>query len=439
MNPFPLLSLVIMTMLYGECHGQSWLRSYDLGDYTTGHSVQTLLYGGFIASGTRENFGADKDAILIRTDSLGDTIWTRDYNFNNLYEEARSVLVTSDGGYLICGVISTQGSGSLGNKSVLLIKTDDKGDTIWTKRYQDPNKSLLYRGYTVKPTADGGYVICGEFDRVNSSRQALIIKIDSKGDTLWTGEYGGPLVDYATDVITTDDGGYAFVGYSRSGNSSGKAFFVKVDSLGNIAWSKTHGNDPWTSYANGVKQAPDGGYLICGRANHPVEKYNAFLLKTDYKGDTVWFQAYGGLENDEANDFTQTADGGYILCGYSRLPGETYVDLYLVKTDSLGSLEWEKTFGGNFSDFGSSIRATSDGGYIICGTFNDSSLPYRRLLLMKINRDGNIISLIEPGKNPATLVKTIDLRGLEIENPRPNQLVIRVYSDGTRIKEMILH
>ena len=438
MSSVRFLSLVIMIMFCVEYHGQSWMRSYDFGDWTTGHSVQALPDGGFIACGTRENFGADHDAILVRTDSLGDTIWTRDYTFNNLYEDALSLLVTGDGGYLMCGVISTHGIGSLGNQSVLLMKTDDQGDTLWTRRYQDPNKSIDYSGYAVKPTADGGYIMCGEFDRTNFSRQALLIKIDSAGDTLWTGEYGGMLVEYARDVITTADSGYAFVGYSREGNSYGKAYFVKVDSTGNISWSKTYGNDPWTSYANEVEQSPDGGYLICGRANYPGEKYNAFLLKTDYKGDTVWFHDYGGLQNDAAHDFARTADGGYILCGYTRLPGESYNDLYLIKTDSLGNLEWEKTFGGDFTDNGLSIKATTDGDYIVCGYFNDSSLPYRRLLLMKTDPDGNVISLIEAGKEPATLIKTLDLRGIEIDDPQPNQIVIRVFSDGTRIKEMIL-
>ena len=132
-------------------------------------------------------------------------------------------------------------------------------------------------------------------------------------------------------------------------------------------WNKTFGgtDDDW---AWSVQQTSDGGYIIAGTTESYGAGYGDFwLVKTDSEGNEEWNKTFGGTYSDGARSVQQTSDGGYILAGDTFSYGAGYSDFWLVKTDSEGNKEWSKTFGGNAWDGARSVQQTSDGGYIIAG------------------------------------------------------------------------
>ena len=135
----------------------------------------------------------------------------------------------------------------------------------------------------------------------------------------------------------------------------------------NILWTKTYGGThPDHSYS--VQQTSDGGYIIVGSTlSFGAGIYDVYLIKTDANGDTLWTKTYGGTNTDEGLWIQQTSDGGYVITGsYDSYSAVDY-DVYVIKTDPNGDTLWTRTYGGNGWDDGYSVQQTSNGGYVISG------------------------------------------------------------------------
>ena len=116
-----------------------------------------------------------------------------------------------------------------------------------------------------------------------------------------------------------------------------------------------------------VVQTSDGGYALAGiTSSIGAGDYDMWLVKIDASGNMEWNQTYGGTEAESCLSVVQTSDGGYILAG-STNPTNTNDDVYLIKTDASGNSMWTKSYGGGNDDYGQSVQQTSDGGYIIAG------------------------------------------------------------------------
>jgi len=166
------------------------------------------------------------------------------------------------------------------------------------------------------------------------------------GNEEWSRTYGGALADFGKSVQQTSDGGFIIAGYTYSYGEGGyDAYLIKVDSKGNEKWSKTFGGS-LGDYAHSVQQTSDGGYIIAGQTNSiGAGDYDMLLIKTDSHGNEEWEKTYGGAEIDYAYSLQQTSDG-YVLVGSTSSFGIDH-DVYLIKTDSLGNEEWQRTFVGD--------------------------------------------------------------------------------------------
>jgi hypothetical protein len=224
-------------------------------------------------------------------------------------------------------------------------------------------------GYSVQQTSDGGYIIAGYTNSFGAgSFDIYLIKTDVNGNALWTKTFGGTDNDRGYSVQQTSDGGYIIVGETYSfGAGNYDVCLIKVDSNGNAPWTKTFGG---ASDDKGycVRQSIDGGYIIAGKTlSFGAGNYDVYLIKTDSNGGTLWTKTYGGTAGDYGTSIRQSVDGGYIISGYTYSFGAGNYDVYLIKTDSIGNLLWTKTLGGINDDQGYSVQQTTDGGYVIGG------------------------------------------------------------------------
>jgi hypothetical protein len=193
--------------------------------------------------------------------------------------------------------------------------------------------------------------------------------------------YGGRKGNH---VQQTTDGGYIITGQKYIYYSQ-YVWLIKTDSYGNILWNRTLGGGDWAE-GNCVQQTTDGGYIIAAHRYIDLhEEGGALLIKTNSNGSIEWERTFGGWSIDEARYVQQTNDGGYIIIARTdNYPSSSVV--WLIKTDSNGNKEWEKIFDRSGNDEGFCVQQTTDGGYIIVGTTDSFD---RNVWLIKTDSNGN--------------------------------------------------
>jgi hypothetical protein len=271
------------------------------------------------------------------------------------------------------------------------------------------NESLI----DFKKTADGGYILAGycnsdssgnvtehNRDTLYATEDYWMLKTDASGNKQWDKRFGGSYYDYIWEIQQTADGGYILGGKSHSGANGDKTepsqdttsslwqqgdyWIVKTDSLGNKQWDKTFGGCDWDELIS-LQQTPDGGYILGGSSNsdscgdvasHSKGFADFWVVKTDAVGNMQWQKRYGGSDADILWSLKVTPDGGYIFAGTTNSdvsgdvsePTRGAQDFWLLKTDAAGAKQWDKRFGGNSNDQLYDLKLTNDGGYIIAGS-----------------------------------------------------------------------
>jgi len=393
---FVLGSIIFSPVSFAQVTFQKTFGGTGL-DYV--YSVQQTFDGGYALCGYSMSFGSGmEDIYLIKTNANGNIQWSKIFGGTS-YDVSFSIQQTADSGYIISGATGSFGIGLL---NVYLIKTDINGNTLWEKTY---GQTFSDAAWSVKQTADGGFIITGfNSPPIITNSDVYLIKTDAVGNLVWAKGFGGTNIDEGFVVEQTADGGYVIIGRTGSfGAGSIDIYLIKTDNTGNLLWSKTFGGagDDW-GYS--LKQTNDGGYIITGYTNSfGTGDYDACLIKTDSIGSLLWSKTYGGINSDGGYSIKQTSDGGFIVSGGTGSFGAGNSDSYLFKTDSNGVLLWSKTFGGAGGDGGGSVQQTIDGGFIIAGTTNSFGAGSLDIYLIKTDSLGN--SGCNQG-NAATIVTT---------------------------------
>jgi hypothetical protein len=242
-------------------------------------------------------------------------------------------------------------------------------------------------GRSVQQTQDGGYVVAGGTYSFGNQSQVYLIKTNASGDTLWTRTYGGTDVEVGYSIQQTTDMGYIVAGYTNSFVGFGsQAYLVKTNATGDTLWTRTYG-DTNNDYGRSVQQTSDGGYIIAGFTD--FGNYNqVYLIKTNSSGDTLWTRHYWETDYNRGNFVQQTSDGGYIVAGEAYSLGS--VQVYLVKTNASGDTLWTRTYGGADYDYGYSVQQTSDGGFIVVGEGQSFGNRWK-VYLIKTNASGDTL------------------------------------------------
>ncbi|MCX7697992.1 MAG: hypothetical protein N2114_00800 [Candidatus Goldbacteria bacterium] len=367
-------------------------KSFGGNSIDEGSSIQQTTDGGYIIAGFTNSFGASGyNGYLVKTDSFGNTIWSNTFGGNGS-DQLNFVRQTVDSsGYIIIG--STDSYGVPGYKNIYLVRTNNNGTAIWTKAFGE-NKYNCY-GKSVHQTSDDGYFIVGTKEYTGGfgyTTDVFLIKTDNIGTMTWSKTIGGSSIDNGFFGQQTKDGGYIVIGQTFSyGAGNSDIYLIKIDNSGNTVWSKTFGGTS-VDVGYSIQQTKDEGYIIVGKTtSYGAGDYDVYLIKTDSSGNIQWSKTFGGTNADEGNSVQQTIDGGYIIAGYTTSYGAGDYDVYLIKTDSSGNIQWSKTFGGNSSDSGSWVQQTADGGYIITGsTKSFSANGDYDIYLIKTDSNGNV-------------------------------------------------
>ncbi|WPO81965.1 T9SS type A sorting domain-containing protein [Chryseobacterium sp. JJR-5R] len=339
--------------------------------------------------------------------------WSK-YIGGTQHEVIHDMKITSDGGYVFAGKTYSLYIGNIfmnhhGNTTradFWILKTDSSGNIQWTKSFGGSEHDIAY---SVQQTPDGGFILAGTSESNNGdvtdhkgfsgSSDSWVLKLDSSGNVQWKKSFGGVLSDYTSAVILTADGNYLIAGssYSNDGDLSGHhgslsytdGWLMKIDTNGNVLWSRSYGGGSHDMIKD-VKHTSDGGYIIAADSysndgdipsGHHGDIYTSdiWIVKTDINGNIQWQKSVGGSNNEKAGSVEITPDGGLILAGESS-SGDGDVsfhfgvtqpypapDFWLVKTDVSGNIQWEKSYGGTGSDIAMSAKPALDGGYIIAG------------------------------------------------------------------------
>jgi hypothetical protein len=347
--------------------------------------------GGYAITGLTKSFSAGgHDVYVVKLDATGNLQWTKTIGGPES-EEGNSLIQTSDGGYAITGFTESFGTGEL---DVYVVKLDANGNLQWTKTIGGKKEDM---GTSLIQASDGGYAIAGyTFSFGAGEADVYVVKLDANGNLQWTKTIGGKNVDVGSSIIQTSDGGYAIAGGTKSfGAGKADVYVVKLDANGNLQWTRTVGG-PGNEIGSSLIQTSDGGYVIAGTtASFGAGEADVYLIKLDATGNLQWTKTIGGPEHDGGRSLIQTSDGGYAITGTTSSDelaayfGPAEADIYVVKLDANGNLQWTKTIGGPEHDRGLSLIQTSDGGYALAGSTQSFGAGEWDIYVVKLDKNGH--------------------------------------------------
>jgi lysophospholipase L1-like esterase len=334
----------------------TWNKTFGKGVL---YSVQQTSDGNYIATGYRSE-GDNQDVLLIKTDEAGNELLNKTFD-NHSLDWGSSIQLTSDGGYIIAGGTREELEGNYITYRAWLIKTDVDGNLLWDKTFESHNGNPGL-AYSVQPTTDDGYILAG-----HTFGEAWLIKTDSNGNELWkrkltgSGPYYGGANCWAKSVLPTSDGGYILAGESPFTND---VILIKTNGNGEKIWDKTS-DRTFGGYglagAFSIRPTSEGGYIIAGKT-----------------GGT-WF-------SNSRRDIHMSPDdtfSAYGACGYA----------WLIKTDADGNMIWNKTYSTSYENHSGaySVQLINDGGYIIAGMTGLGFNEYYDAWLIKTDSEGDML------------------------------------------------
>lgn len=407
-----------------------WFKAYNLSDGVIGYSVIQTSDGGYAVTGELQNNTLGSSvAFLMKTDIDGNVEWYQTYD--TTYSTGLDLAQTSDDGFVVSGEID---NGS--NNQMRLFKTYANGTLDWSQTYGGTV------GSSVVATSDGGYAVTGNIvNWTTYERDVFLVKTDASGNEMWNQTYGANSQTEATaySLIITSDGGFAMTGYSYGApDYITKALIIKTDNNGILEWKQTYNEEAGTNLYSLI-QTSDGGYAAVGVAYSYVNDYGfvVTLLRVSSNGTLQWQQMYTQAGVSMGRVVNQTADGGFALFGalIQATSGTERIVVYQIKTSSDGTFTSLQTYGSQDREYGYSMAATSDGGYIVAGYAYTQITGRQEAYLVKTTSEGllewkHVYSLSSQTRAMA-VIQTIDGGYALTGSASGEMFLIKTYANGT--------
>jgi Secretion system C-terminal sorting domain len=369
------------------------------------------------------------------------TIQWQNCNGGNSEEYAFGVCLTTGSGYAVVGYTKSN-NGSLANNhgsmDVLVERLGPTGNLMWQKCYGGSGNDY---GRAIIPTDDGGYMVLAETwsndgdvtgqHSVSGEADIWLLKLNDTGGVQWKKCYGGTHIEAATSMVATPDGGFVIAGQTNSndgdvsgfhgtaGISGTDAWALKVNNTGAIVWQRCYGgtiNEGWGSVT-----VADTGYILAGSTNshdgdvsggvHSLDTSDVWVAKINENGAIQWQKCYGGRQSEAANSVVKGGNGGYVIMGITNsndgdVSGQHGMvggflslnsDIWVVKIDNSGSVQWQKCLGGDLVDVGGCIIKSDLGGYVLTGSTESSNGDvtnqhgFSDMWLVRLDSMGNIV------------------------------------------------
>src|SRR5690606_30217005 len=392
-------TIIGSTTIFAQAPWIEWQKSLGGSEFEQAEHIQQTLDGGYIVvGGTDSNDGdvsgnhGESDFWIVKLTPTGTLDWQKSHGGSGT-DVATSIFQTLDGGYIIAGLSNSSDGDVVANRGgydFWFLKLDEEGNFDGQASHGGSGNDIAY---SIQQTSDGGYILAGESNSNDwdvtgnhGGTDYWVVKTSSQGSIEWQKSLGGSGNERANSIVQTTDGGYIVAGYSNSvdgdvsGNLGGTDFWVvKLSTQGILEWQKSLGGTN-SDAAYSIQQTDAGGYIVAGlslsndgdvSANHGGDDY--WVVKINDSGNIEWQKSLGGSQMDRANSVNQTADGGYIVTGFSMstdgdvTENHGIQDYWMVKLNASGILQWQKSLGGSSSDYGKSTSQTTDGGYIVAG------------------------------------------------------------------------
>jgi uncharacterized delta-60 repeat protein len=380
------------------CASNGWAATYGGADTDRANSIQQTSDGGYIVAGETRSFSAGwTDVWVLKLRPDGTVEWQRAYGGGD-WDRAYSIQQTNDGGYIVIGETSSFGAGGT---DIWVLKLRPFGTVEWQKTYGGVGYE---RANAIQQTSDGGYIAIGTTDSfVAGATDIWILKLKPNGAIEWQRTYGGVDWDWGLCIRQTWDGGYIVAGDTSSfGIGEEDLWILKLRPDGTVEWERTYGENGRDA-GHYIQQTSDGGYIAAGVTksfSRGAEKIpDLWVLKLRPDGTVEWQKVYGEGGWDWADSVQQTSDGGYIVVGYTgqaEVSRDTPVvwgtDVWILKLRPDGTVEWQKTYGGEDLDGAHSIQQTTDGGYIVAGERTPFGAKDDDFFVLKLRPDGSIAS-----------------------------------------------
>jgi hypothetical protein len=313
-----------------------WSNTYGGGNISQGYAVRETADNGFALLGYTNSAGAGGyDMFLVKTDSTGRLLWTKTYGGKD-WDFGYGMEVLQDGGFILCGETS---SFSNGGSDVFIVRTNSVGDTLWTRHYGGAGTDI---GYSVASQQDSSYVIAGQTTSAAGDLDALCLRYDTKGNLLSANTYGGKGDEMLNEVCVARDKSLLMIGSSNSAPTHGSFDFydVKADSTGQMIWSNVQGG-AGNDQGYGIRETRSGDLDVVGYS----DSYNGqggramFILRLMQAGGwQITGASFGGILDEEGYSVALTQTGGVVYAGFTNSYGQGLQDMYFVKmkNDSIG-------------------------------------------------------------------------------------------------------
>ena len=339
-------------------------------------------------------------------------------------QSGNSIIQTGDGGYAIAGYTNAYGAGGT---DAYVVKLDNMGNEQWARTIGGPDSDVAN---AIVQANDGGYVIAGSTSSFGAGENDVyVIKLSAAGNLLWTKTIGGPLEDYGESVAKTYDGGYAIAGYTQSYGAGGYDMYImKLDSAGNLLWTRTVGT-PANDYGYSIVQTSDKGLAIAGGTLNFYSTTLSYIVKLDSAGNLLWTQVPPPLGNNVyhiAYSITQSADGGLVFTGDGIFSIMANPQVMVDKLSSSGGVLWvDKIDQGGFSGAYGVNSSMTDDASVITAVETSISLPISYLWTLKVDSAGALVwsNNIQDSITGESIVSTSD-KGVAITGSNVSKMVL---------------
>ena len=301
----------------------------------------------------------------------------------------------------------------------------------WQQSFGTPSSE---NARVVLQTADGGFLIAGESQGAagegNKTGQQYgggdiwLVRLDAQGQKLWDRSYGGSNSDQLGDIDHDGNGGFILgaISYSAMGGNKTSPYYgltdfwvVRIDSQGNVLWNRSFGGSGF-DWCNTVHRTADGGFIVAGSTESPANGNktapprggaDCWVVRLDANGEKLWEGSFGGASHDYLNDIRQAADGGFVFGGYSMsvsnqhksAPSYGNFDYWLVRLDASGNKLWDRSYGGTDYEVLRRVLVAPNGDLLLAGnsrsdTNGTKTVPnfsYENFWVLRLNANGNEI------------------------------------------------